>query len=129
MAKKHIVGYTHGSLGGHSYGERFDRLENSCEKFEAWFIHTGNTKYTSFNRRSPEDRPGINLTQRGGISLVLRLEDPEHRERITDDHIRFCPFCGAEVELKCTKSVELKRKKKEVDDGYTETITREEKQA
>ena len=127
MAEKHIVGYANGfTSGGLCYGERFDRLENACEKFEKWFIHTGNTKYRSFNNHSHEERNGINLTCRGGISLVLRLAD---KRSIDEDHLKFCPFCGSEIELKCTKSVELKNKMKQVTDGYEEIVKWEDKQA
>lgn len=118
VTKKHVVGYTHAFTSyGHSYGERFDSLKNSCEKFQAWFTHTGNTKFRSFNSRGSEERAGINLIQRGGISLILRLTDP-----VTEDHLKFCPFCGAELVLKCTKSIELKPKTKEIPDGYEEIV-------
>ncbi|MBI2064861.1 MAG: hypothetical protein HYT62_02265 [Candidatus Yanofskybacteria bacterium] len=117
MTERHIVGYTHAFTCGHNYGERFDRLKNCCEKFQAWFTQTGNTKHRSFNSRYPEERAGINLVQRGGISLVLRLTDPAY-----EDDLNFCPFCGAEIVLKCTKSVELRPKTKQVPDGYEEII-------
>ena len=123
MTEKHIVGYTHAFICGHSYGERFDRLEGCCDKFEYWFVHTGNTKYRSFNSRYPEERSGINLTTRGVLSLILRLKDPFY-----EDWIKFCPFCGAKIVLKCTKSVELKPKTKEVPDGYEEVIKWQEEQ-
>src|SRR3989344_4726874 len=102
MDKKCLVGYTHAFTSfGQSFGERFDRLEPCCDKFQTWFLTTGNDKFRSFNSRSPEERAGINLVRRGGISLILRLTNPT-----MENELKFCPFCGASTELKCTKSVE-----------------------
>ncbi|MEK7465760.1 MAG: hypothetical protein AAB631_03235 [Patescibacteria group bacterium] len=54
--------------------------------------------------------PGIQLLVRGELGLYLngRVE------------VRFCPFCGAEAEIKQTSEVIRKRRKKLIDDGYDE---------
>jgi hypothetical protein len=120
MAEEHVVGYTNTYTSVRCYSERFDILEGCCEHFEYWFTHTGNTKYRSFNSCSSEERNGINLIRRGGLSLVLRLLD--NRGSVTEDHLKFCPFCGGEIKLECTKSVNLEPKTKQVPDGYEEIL-------
>ncbi len=105
--------YTQGIV----YGNRFDKLAECCAEFGRWWNSTGNTKRTSFNTMY-EDEDGFNFTTRGGeLKLCLRMSGRE-------GEIKFCPFCGAKVEVIQTKVVQLRKRLKQVPDGFDETDVR-----
>ncbi|MBI4158215.1 MAG: hypothetical protein HY505_01145 [Candidatus Yanofskybacteria bacterium] len=131
MEKRCVVGYKRAAVegSGHTYGEVFDKLDACCHEFRRWFEDTGNYKTTSFNHpENPSQRldNGFCFETRGSmLTLVLRAHtepNPKFCEIVPADKINFCPFCGAEVEVKCTKSVTLKPRTKEVFDGYDEEV-------
>lgn len=106
--------YTQGIV----YGNRFDKLIECCTEFKRWFNDTGNTKCASFNAGRNEDEDGFNFTTRGGeLKLCLRIRGKE-------TEIKFCPFCGAKVEVIQTKMVQLEERLKQVPDGFNETNVR-----
>ena len=100
----------------HAYGYVLDELKPCCNDFGHWFHGTGNRKITSVNFVQGDDRNGFNLVTRGNKKVVvLRSLDPSKESRIN-----FCPFCGAEVIVKITRVVELRRREKTIFDGYDE---------
>lgn len=113
------IEYATGSLAnGIIYGDRFDKLSECCLHFGRWFNNTGNIKCTSFNKRRNGDKDGFNFAARGGeLKLCLRIGGNE-------GEIRFCPFCGAKVEVTQTKIIHLKERSKQVPDGFDETDVR-----
>jgi len=123
MDRKCVVGYKRGIRKGstHVYGEIFDKLEPCCDSFRKWFESTGATKINSFSQPYTREKDGLNLVTRGHKqTLVMRLE-VSHNIAF-ENELRFCPFCGSEIEVKCTKSVTLIPRKKEVPDGYDEEV-------
>jgi hypothetical protein len=124
MAEKCLIGYKRGIIDKSTLviGDIFDKIVPCCDKFNRWFDSTGPRKRVTFNQPAPQDMNGLNLAMRGGsLKLIFRLE-LSLRILMTDE-MKFCPFCGAEIEVKCTKSVTLKEKTKEIFDGYDEEIT------
>ena len=103
------------------YGAVFDKLMPCCDSFRKWFEITGHRKRNSFDIPSERESNGFNLVTRGGrFVLVNRIVMSSHN--LFEDEVKFCQSCGASVEVKCTKSVELKPRKKEIPDGYDEEI-------
>lgn len=123
VEKRCIVGYKRATIAGscHIHGEFFDKLEPCCEKFSRLFYDTGHLKFRSFDSRTIEERDGLNLLTWGNVlTLVLRISRSLgviYKEKVTS-----CPFCETKIKVECTKSVELKPRKKEVPDGYDEEI-------
>lgn len=113
------IGLKSGNLpSGHHYGCIFDDIESCCDEFKNWFLDTGNRKRTSFDLARDAEKDGFNLTIRGCQDVVVIKTISPARE----DRLRYCPFCGAEIEIKVTKVVELRDKFKEVRDGYEEVV-------
>ncbi|MBI2035575.1 MAG: hypothetical protein HYT12_02735 [Candidatus Liptonbacteria bacterium] len=117
-----VVGYKSATIqGGYGYGERFDNLEPCCESFEETFRYTGNHKVSDFNCESDayNSKPGINLIVRGELKVIL---SPSQASGLStaEAEMRFCPFCGAEIVLKKTRSVRLVMQEKTVPAGFKE---------
>ncbi|MDP3792241.1 MAG: hypothetical protein Q8Q89_00775 [bacterium] len=104
----------------HLYGNVFDKLEPCCDQFKRLFFDTGHQKFNNFNSHLDE-RDGLNLVTRGSVlTLVLRISRTPGV--IYEERVESCPFCGVKIEVKCTKSVELRPRTKQVPDGYDEEI-------
>jgi len=116
-----IVGYKRAIISsGHVYGEVFDKLEPCCDQFKRLFFDTGQNKISIF-KFPVDEREGLNLVTRGdALTLVLRIS--RSPGVIYEGKVSSCLFCGRKVVVKCTKSVELIPRKKEVPDGYTEEV-------
>ncbi len=101
---KCIVYYKVGISGsGTIYGIRFYDLVKCCAAFSIWFHRTGNSKSTNFNFIDSDKKSGFNLVSRGGsLRLVLKQD-----ESALENEIKFCSFCGAEVELVEARRVKL----------------------
>lgn len=126
MAKKEkcLIGYKVATINGRLYGHVFDQLISCCTKFRRWFENTGSSKISSFNHPRERERNGFNLVYRVvHFKLVIRIDPISSGSGLLEDEMRFCPFCGAEVEVRCTKSVVLTKRMKEVFDCYEEVET------
>ena len=118
--KKCVIGYKTGVTDfGHVYGVLFSKLDECCKEFERWFNETGNAKVTDFSHMGAapyNERNGVNFVTRGGdLQIELRVTNP-----LKIGTMRFCPWCGAEIEIKEILVVTLKQKQKQVADGYEE---------
>jgi hypothetical protein len=114
---KCLVGYKTQILGGMVYGEAFCELRPCCSQFKVWFNDARARK--GFDDSLHRSVNGINLTASGGdIYVALRLAEGDGL--FMEDKMRFCPFCGAEIEVKRTRTVELRERLKQVHDGYDE---------
>lgn len=119
--KKCIVGYTTQVYGsGRVHGHRFCKLKTCCETFAARFNETLFKKASQ--GFSSDVVSGINFESRGGeMEVLLSFSGliPSENE------MKFCPFCGATIEVKQAKVVELKDSFKKVRNGYKEKVLRE----
>lgn len=117
---------------GSFHGCALLRLEECCNVFKRWILGCSfGTTYVSFNdnlpiRNSPED----------GLRLVLRREAIEVELRTlsfgagwpvpyTENRVRYCPFCGAKIELQETRAVMLKPKYRIVPNKYEKIVLSE----
>jgi hypothetical protein len=106
-----VVYYKKGWLdSGTLYGEAFDRLDACCGSFKDTFHRTGNTKSRTFGTGDLyTEGNGLNFVVRGKLDLFL-----------CGEAVKFCPWCGASVEVKCSRDVTLRQKTREVPDGFEE---------
>lgn len=118
--KKCVVGYKTATMeNGHIFGHRFAQLDACCDEFKQWFNSTGNAKVDNFNgiEGAPfNEKNGLNFVTRGGnLEIELRVTNP-----FKTGKVNYCHACGAEIEIKEVVVVTLKRKEKQVFDGYEE---------
>lgn len=120
-----VVGYKTGvNERGYVHGHIFSELNECCDEFRRWFHSTGNHKVPTFNKsHAPHDdeKNGVNFVTRGGeLQIELRLSESENDSCPKVNQVRFCPFCGAKIEIKETRTVRLVPKYRSVFDGYQE---------
>ena len=120
-----VVGYKTGvSENAHVYGHTLSALKECCNEFRMWFNNTGNCKIPNFNgEHAPYDdeKNGFNFVTSGGkLQIELQLSRDKDDRTPTVSRVRFCPFCGAKIEVKETSVVRLKSKYKNVFAGYEE---------
>jgi hypothetical protein len=121
------IGFKHGFEEGNIFSGRdaLDNLQPCCSEFMAWFWGSGNAKRCSFNEvRDSGNRDGFFFEARNGkIILILKVVD-KHSTFAGGtglwNEVNFCPFCGAKVEIKQTRVVQLIRLTREVFEGYKE---------
>jgi len=104
-----LVGYTTELFGrGVVYNRKFSELKSCCNEFECVFVPTIG--------RGVWDGIILSITEGGVVLLFDRMYS-----------IKFCPFCGAEVEVKETKAVKMKPKYKQVQvqDGFEKEVVRQ----
>jgi hypothetical protein len=111
------IGYKTAHLPGMRgiFGEFFHKLVPCCDQFDTFFTHTGNAKTNDVNKAQGEEVPGLNLVHRGGVFKLFLRGSLNHEEEV-----KFCPFCGTEVKIIKVLSVILKKRIREVEDGYEE---------
>lgn len=112
---KCTIGYKIGvTSNGFIYGMRFFNLIECCAVFPIRFNNTGNTKTANFTNSN--EKSGFNLVSQGGsLKLILKIDGGW-----TEHEIKFCPFCGAEVELVEASRVRLTSIAKTEHDHYKE---------
>lgn len=102
-----VVGYKTRTLKHLVHSHGFDYIITCCDEFKEAVLYTQ-------HRREPRDDivttcEGIYLAQRQvsfsnpAFGMVMRVGHQKERE------IRFCPFCGAEIEVKETTRVRIVR--------------------
>ena len=111
--KKCVVYYKKGWINSRMcYGNQFDKLQECCVTFRNVFGGTGNEKSNVWGKGNLYDsKPGLNFVVRGGELKLL----------LCGEVVSFCPWCGADIEIKQSKNVTLSHKTKEVPDGLEET--------
>lgn len=111
--KKCAVGYktAHMENSRFQWGGTFDKLDSCCVEFRKAFFSGGNQKHDRWENPCVYDsgNAGINFVTRGELVLLLG-----------DIPMKYCPFCSAPIEIRCTKEVLLKERLKIVPDGYIE---------
>ena len=115
--KKCVVGYASVFMKGSGFvhGRRpdYDRTEPCCDAFNHAY---GQNRFLEKPNDVFQSRPGLKLLVRGGeLRLTLNLDG-------YGDTMKFCPYCGSEIEVRQTSKVVLTPKTAVVPDGYTEEI-------
>jgi len=122
-----IIGIKKGiSPNGHEYGWVLESLNPCCKTFEKWFENTGNHKKTFFNQPNSKENNGFCLVTRGSLpTLVLRVDIEGGSPRfpsIREDEVNYCLFCSTKIEIRTVKIVELRKRTREIPDGFEEVV-------
>jgi hypothetical protein len=115
--KKCVIGYKTAIRNGKIFSQSFYELKPCCQTFSLWFNQGLARKKQSF----PETPDGMNL-KLGWENKTVILHLNTSASTFIEDEVKFCPFCGAKIEIKEAIKVRLIERFKRISDGYDEEV-------